>query len=250
VCRRSPTTGTRGTIKPSSPAEVRIEAGPQRRSLTNHAICHSRESGRPPCPARYRRDAIFALEPRTFTVSVAVAAVIIIAVLSYDSVRQTAATSQDLARTVEALAQVQAILSTLKDAETGQRGYLLTGRETYLEPFESATQALPLALSAARQQVADDPPQAQRLATLTVLANEKLQELTKTVELRRAGQAEAALAIVQSDHGKTLMDRIRGLGDEMQNEERGRVVDNPASGATRPPFRCGHIRRIPWCFCS
>ena len=177
-------------------------------------------------PPDTRRDAIFALEPRTFTgFLVAVAAVIIIAVLSYDSVRQTAATSQDLARTVEALAQVQAILSTLKDAETGQRGYLLTGRETYLEPFESATQALPLALSAARQQVADDPPQAQRLATLTVLANEKLQELTKTVELRRAGQAEAALAIVQSDHGKTLMDRIRGLGDEMQNEERGRVVD-------------------------
>ena len=177
-------------------------------------------------PPDTRRDAIFALEPRTFTgFLVAVAAVIIIAVLSYDSVRQTAATSQDLARTVEALAQVQSILSTLKDAETGQRGYLLTGRETYLEPFESATQALPLALSAAREQVADDPPQAQRLAALTVLANEKLQELTKTVELRRAGQSEAALAIVQSDHGKTLMDRIRGLGDEMQNDERQRVVE-------------------------
>ena len=176
-------------------------------------------------PPESRRDAIFALEPRTFSgFLVAVAAVIIIAVLSYDSVRQTAATSQDLARTVEALAQVQAILSTLKDAETGQRGYLLTGRETYLEPFESATQALPLALSAARERMAEDPAQAQRLATLTVLANEKLQELSKTVELRRAGQSEAALAVVQSDHGKTLMDRIRSLGEEMQNEERQRVV--------------------------
>jgi CheY-like chemotaxis protein len=165
------------------------------------------------------------LEPRTFSgFLVAVAAVIIIAVLSYESVRQTEATSQDLARTVEALAQVQAILSTLKDAETGQRGYLLTGRETYLEPFESATQALPLALSAAREQVADDPAQAQRLAALTVLANEKLKELSRTVELRRAGQSEAALAIVQSDHGKTLMDRIRALGDEMQNDERQRVA--------------------------
>ncbi len=57
-------------------------------------------------PPDSRRGAIFALEPRTFTgFLVAVAAVIIIAVVSYDSVRQTAATSQDLARTVEALAQ-------------------------------------------------------------------------------------------------------------------------------------------------
>jgi CheY-like chemotaxis protein len=181
--------------------------------------------GRVP-PAGTPRDAVFAMEPRTFTgFLVAFAAVIIIAVLSYDSVRQTAATSRDLARAVEALAQVQAILSTLKDAETGQRGYLLTGREDYLEPFEAAQPALPLALSGARAQLADDPAQTHRLETLSVLANEKLQELSKTVELRQAGQSQAALAIVLSGHGKTLMDRIRVLGDEMQNEERQRVVD-------------------------
>ena len=169
---------------------------------------------------------IFALEPRTFTgFLVAVAAVVIIAVLSYDSVRQTESTSQELARTVEALAQIQAILSTLKDAETGQRGYLLTGRENYLEPYEAARQALPLALSNAKAGVADDPAQANRLLGLTVLANEKMQELSRTVELRRAGQQEAALAVVLSDHGKYLMDRIRVIGDEMQNQERQRVAD-------------------------
>jgi CheY-like chemotaxis protein len=173
-----------------------------------------------------RREAIFALEPRTFTgFLVAVAAVIIIAVLSYDSLRQTAATSQGLARTVETLAQIQSILSTLKDAETGQRGYLLTGRESYLEPFEAAQQALPLSLSNARQQLADDPAQAHRLETLTVFAREKMDELAKTVELKRAGQAEAALAIMLSDHGKSVMDRIRVVGDELQNEERQRVAD-------------------------
>ena len=172
------------------------------------------------------RDAVFALEPRTVTgFLVALAAVIIIAVLSYDSVQRAAATSRDLARTVEGLAQVQAILSTLKDAETGQRGYLLTGREEYLEPFDEAKPALPLALSGARAQLADEPAQSQRLETLSVLANEKLQELSKTVELQRAGQSEAALAIVLSGHGKILMDRIRVLGDEMQNEARQRVQD-------------------------
>jgi CHASE3 domain sensor protein len=97
-----------------------------------------------PAPFGARRDALFAMEPRTFTgFLIAVAAVIIIAVLSYDSVRQTTATSRGLTSTVEVLAQLQATMSTLKDAETGQRGYLLTGRGTYLEPFETAKQSLP-----------------------------------------------------------------------------------------------------------
>jgi CheY-like chemotaxis protein len=174
-----------------------------------------------PAPFGARRDALFAMEPRTFTgFQIAVAAVIIIAVLSYDSVRQTTATSRGLTSTVEVLAQLQATMSTLKDAETGQRGYLLTGRGTYLEPFETAKQSLPVALSSARALLADDPVQRHRLEGLTALANEKMEELERTVELRRNGQPEAALAVVLTDHGKDVMDRIRTLNDEMQNDER------------------------------
>ncbi len=170
--------------------------------------------------------AVFAMEPRTFSgFLISVAAVIIIAVLSYDSVRQSAATSQGLTRAVEALAEIQGIVSTMKDAETGQRGYLLSGRESYLEPFEAAKQALPLGLSRAHALLADDPAQAPRLETMSALANEKLRELSRTVDLRRAGQTDAALAVVLTDRGKLLMDRIRTLGDEMQNAERQRVVD-------------------------
>jgi CheY-like chemotaxis protein len=166
------------------------------------------------------------MEPRTFTgFLVAVAAVIIIAVLSYDSVRQTTATSRELTQTVEALAQLQAMISTLKDAETGQRGYLLTGRESYLEPFEAAKQALPLELSSARSLLANAPAQRHRLESLTALANEKMQELNQTVEMHQAGQADAAMEIVLTDRGKNIMDRIRALNDEMQNEERQLVAD-------------------------
>jgi CheY-like chemotaxis protein/CHASE3 domain sensor protein len=169
------------------------------------------------------------MEPRTFTgFLVAIAAVIVIAVLSYDSVRQTAATSQSLTRTVEALAQLQAMISTLKDAETGQRGYLLTGQESYLEPFEAARQALPIELANARSLVADEPAQAHRLESLTVLASEKMQELTGTVDLRHAGQTDAAMQIVLSDRGKNIMDRIRALSDDMQNEERQLVGERAA----------------------
>jgi CheY-like chemotaxis protein len=179
-----------------------------------------------PAPPGGRHDTVFAMEPRTFTgFLVAVAAVIIIAVLSYDSARQTTGTSQALTKSVEALAQLQAMLSTLKDAETGQRGYLLTGRESYLEPFETAKQALPPEMKAARSLVADEPAQRHRLESLIALANEKMQELTETVDLRHAGQTDAAMEIVLSDRGKDTMDRIRTVSEEMQNEERQLVAD-------------------------
>src|ERR1700722_10460707 len=108
-------------------------------------------------PSGGGREAAFAMAPRTFTgFLVAVAAVIIIAVLSYDSLSHTTAASQELRRAVEALAQLQGIPSTLKDAETGQRGYLLTGRDPYMEPFESAKKTLPLELASGRSLLADD----------------------------------------------------------------------------------------------
>ncbi len=170
-----------------------------------------------PAPLGGRHDTVFAMEPRTFTgFLVAVAAVIIIAVLSYDSSRQTTATSQGLTRSIEALAQLQAMLSTLKDAETGQRGYLLTGRESYLEPFDIAKQALAPEITAARSLVADEPAQRHRLDSLIALADVKMQELTQTVDLRRAGQTDAAMELVLSDRGKDTMDRIRALSEEIQ----------------------------------
>jgi CheY-like chemotaxis protein len=125
---------------------------------------------------------------------------------------------------VEALAQLQAMVSALKDAETGQRGYLLTGRESYLHPFEMAKQALPLELASARSLMADDPAQRHRLETFTALANEKMEELNQTVELRRGGKTDDAMQIVLSDRGKDVMDRVRALSDDMQNEERQSVA--------------------------
>ncbi len=198
----------------------------ERRSFTYMQAPTSEKSRGYPTPPGGWHDTVFAMEPRTFTgFLVAVAAVIIIAVLSYDSSRQTTATSQGLTRSIEALSQLQAMLSTLKDAETGQRGYLLTGRESYLEPFETATQALAPETAAARSLVADEPAQRHRLESLIALANVKMQELTQTVDLRRAGQADAAMELVLSDRGKDTMDRIRALSEEIQSDERQLVAE-------------------------
>ena len=83
-----------------------------------------------------RDDVRFAMEPRTFAgFLVAIAAVTVIAALSYQSLHTTENAAESLTRTAEVQTHIEALLSTLKDAETGQRGYFLTGREIISRPF-------------------------------------------------------------------------------------------------------------------
>jgi CheY-like chemotaxis protein/signal transduction histidine kinase len=168
-----------------------------------------------------RDDVRFAMEPRTFAgFLVAIAAVTVIAALSYQSLHSTENAAENLARTAEVQTHTEVLLSTLKDAETGQRGYLLTGREDYLAPFLDAKHALPAQFASLAALIAQDPAQRVRLETLKSLAAEKMDELGETVELKRAGQTEDAMKLVLTDRGKNTMDRVRAITDEMILSER------------------------------
>jgi CheY-like chemotaxis protein/CHASE3 domain sensor protein len=151
---------------------------------------------------------------------IALAAVVALAALSYISVQSTAASARSLTKTIEVIAQLQTVLSTLKDAETGQRGYLLTGRESYLEPFSSARGALAGEFRALHALTDDDPVRRRRLESLQALSADKMDEIGETVALRRSGDSDRALALVRTDRGKNLMDGIRGVVDEMEASER------------------------------
>jgi signal transduction histidine kinase/DNA-binding response OmpR family regulator/CHASE3 domain sensor protein len=154
----------------------------------------------------------------------AVIAVSLIAILSYASLEATASSGQGLAKSIEAMGEIQTVVSTLKDAETGQRGYLLTGRESYLEPYLMAKSDLGGELDALESWAADSPPQRKRVTQLKSLATDKMAELAETIALKSAGQSDLALARVLTDRGKRLMDRIRALTDEMQTSERGLIA--------------------------
>jgi CheY-like chemotaxis protein/signal transduction histidine kinase/CHASE3 domain sensor protein len=150
----------------------------------------------------------------------AVVAVAIIALLSYQSLQATTATAANLTQTIEVLGRLESLLSTLIDAETGQRGFLLTGEESYLAPYTDAKDALPDEIKSMRALLVNRPEQRRRLDALESLANLKMTELESTVAARRAGKPEAALAIVRSDRGKIYMDRIRAAVGEMDSAER------------------------------
>jgi signal transduction histidine kinase/CheY-like chemotaxis protein/CHASE3 domain sensor protein len=149
----------------------------------------------------------------------AVVAVAIIALLSYQSLQATAASAANLSQTIEVLGRLEGLLSTLKDAETGQRGFLLTGEESYLAPYTDAKDALPDEFKAMRALLVSWPEQRRRLDALEASANLKMAELESTIVARRAGKPDVALSIVRTDRGKIYMDRIRAAVSEMETAE-------------------------------
>jgi CheY-like chemotaxis protein/CHASE3 domain sensor protein len=148
---------------------------------------------------------------------VAVAAVLVTAFLAYASLTDRSATAERTTKAYELLGRIQNVLSLVKDAETGQRGYLLTGNEAYLEPYNQARAAVPEQIAGLRGLLAGKPEQTTRIDALAAAAKEKLDEVEQTIALRRAGDLEAALAIVRTDRGRAAMNRVRSLVGEMES---------------------------------
>jgi len=141
--------------------------------------------------------------------------------VAYRSVEALASTSEEVLRSKELELSLERALSTLRDAETSQRGYLVTGSEEYLEPYYKALHELDGRLITIESRLRDrgDPPETMR--KLREVVSRKLGELARTIELYRAGQVRQALVLVNSDEGKVAMDAIRTLvGERVLAEQR------------------------------
>jgi PAS domain S-box-containing protein len=116
------------------------------------------------------------------------------------------------------LTELEDILLHIKDAETGQRGYIITGKELYLDSYYSGVKSITQNVGELRTQL-KDPQKQQQFNILEQLIKAKLDELSQTVDLRRSKGFEAAEAVVSADRGKQLMDSIHQTIHEMQNQE-------------------------------
>ncbi len=146
----------------------------------------------------------------------AVLAVIFIGVVSYQSLVSRRSSAELVTHTLQVMEQLQALLSTMKDAETGQRGYLLTNIESYLEPYNNARAEYEGEITKLRELQADNSAQLQRLSTLEKFSTDKMTELAQTIEQHRAGDAAVALAVVKTNRGRAAMDHIRTVVAQMQ----------------------------------
>ena len=137
----------------------------------------------------------------------------------YLSVRTLSDASDQLVRSKDISIALEQALSSLRDAETGQRGYLLTGRPAYLAPYAAAVATVNQQLDTIRSLSVADADARTRFEEIEQLARAKMEELARTISLREAGQSEAALQVVLTDEGKRTMDRLRQLTEEMQARE-------------------------------
>jgi PAS domain S-box-containing protein len=150
---------------------------------------------------------------------VASAILIIIGVVSHQSATRLIETNNRVAQTQERLNKLEELLSQIKDAETGQRGYLLTGEERYLEPYKTAIARIDGEIKHLRKLTANYPNQHKQLDALESAMKNKLAELKGTIDLRKYQGFESAMQLVRTDLGKKLMDDIRSLVREIETQE-------------------------------
>jgi CheY-like chemotaxis protein/CHASE3 domain sensor protein len=147
-------------------------------------------------------------------------AVVLIAAGSSLALQARSESSLRMRHTLDVLQHLELLLSALKDAETGQRGFLLSGDAVYLEPYTAAGATIAAEEARVRGLVADNPQQSAMLVGVERNIDLKLGELRRTVELQKSGDNAGALAMVQSGEGRHTMDVIRGAVEQMKEVER------------------------------
>ena len=151
--------------------------------------------------------------------------------------------SHDFERTQEAegwvvhtyrvIHSAESVMSMMKDAEAGERGFLLTGDESYLGPYNSAIAALPDGLKELKDLTSDNPRQQARWVEVDRLTSERLHVFKHAIELRKASKVDEALALVRYGRGEPSMDDLRSTLDAVMSEERQLLVERTAEAERR-----------------
>jgi methyl-accepting chemotaxis protein len=144
---------------------------------------------------------------------------VIVGAVAYRSVTQQTQAADWVAHTREVQTVLAKLLSNLQDAETGQRGFVITGVESYLAPYTDGTARAEGNRMRIAQLVSDNPRQQVRADGLAPLIADKFAELQQIIDLRKAGDFAAAQKALSTDRGKKAMDAIRNLLQEMDSEE-------------------------------
>ncbi|KVK88282.1 sensor histidine kinase [Burkholderia sp. MSMB1498] len=130
----------------------------------------------------------------------------------------------DVHRANEVISGLERLLSLARDMETGQRGYIITGKPEYLQPYEAALPDIRKQFDFLAPLVQDEAVQRQRLAALHTLLDKKQDELASTIALRKTVGFDAARAVVSNDSGKIFMDQARALANDMEASVEQRLV--------------------------
>jgi methyl-accepting chemotaxis protein len=173
---------------------------------------------------------------RTWTFGMKVAAGFVVSTLIMITVAMVGFLNADrliendrlVAHTHEVIGTLEDLLARIVDAETGQRGYVITGNDTYLEPYRAALGEIRKTFDTVRRLTADNPNQQRRLDLMSPIIDTRLATLNTVIDLRRTAGSDAAARSISSNRGKDLMDQIRRLAADMRSDEQGLLVQRAA----------------------
>ena len=147
-------------------------------------------------------------------------AVGLIALLSARSLQMRSVAVAAVERAQETLANFAAIQADLNSAESGKRGFILTGEESHLVPYSTARADMSGRIATLRRLTAGDQAVLGQLDRLERLANDKFDQMHKVIALQREGRTREALVMIRDRRGKDTMDAIRVVLEELAREER------------------------------
>jgi len=151
--------------------------------------------------------------------SVVLILLLAIAIITFRNLSKIEQDNTWVVHTQEVLKTINLLQSSLQDTETGGRGFIITGKESYLEPYDAGVASCMVDLKQLKELTSDNPTQQQHCGNLEKLIPKKLAELARTIELRRSTGFNAAMEVVLSDKGKKVMDDIRAVLNSMTGEE-------------------------------
>ncbi|MEO7084449.1 MAG: CHASE3 domain-containing protein [Gemmatimonadaceae bacterium] len=168
---------------------------------------------------------------RTLTPFATAAIVFVVGVVAYYSSRREAESTALVERTHEMIDGNQALLARVVDAETGERGYIITGDQHYLAPYEGAGADAHATIAHLRDLADDDLTLRARVDTLGTLVANRLASLSTRVEARKRAGFGAAKAVLALGIGEATMDSIRGVAHRIEMHEDRLMEERHANAA-------------------
>ena len=159
----------------------------------------------------------------------ALAILLIIGGVSYWSVSGFLAAAQARRQSYELRSGLSDVLRYLQDAETGERGYLLTGAEPYLAPYVRGVAGFARGMGTLRRLAGSDTLLHRWLGVLEPVALAKLADLNRKIEVRRDSGLSAVLPLVATERGRQLMDSVRGVVRDLDS----RITEETAASDVR-----------------
>lgn len=156
------------------------------------------------------------------------------AAVSYFTLDKLVAANHLVAETEQTIRLLGELRTTVADAETGQRGFVITGEERYLEPYVNSRPLAANKIKEIARLAADDAEENARLVALGNLVDKQFDLMGRVISARKQQDMETAVALIRRDEGRVIMDRIRRMIDEIQGHEQvllaARTADSEFNG--------------------